>query len=113
MPAGKYDLDIEQGATFLRILTISENSVLKDLTGYVARAQIRRTVKSSTITATITATITDPANGEITLKLTAEETTALVSERSVWDLEIDDQAGVPVVTRLLAGNVTIDPNVTR
>jgi hypothetical protein len=113
MTAGTYDLVIEQGATFDRTLTVKENAVAKDLTGYVARAQIRKTHKSTSVLQTITATITDPANGIIVLTITAAATAALTAGNAVWDLEIDDQQATPVVTRLLEGKVEIRPEVTR
>lgn len=114
MSAGRYDLEIEQGATFTRVLIVSEGGAVKDLTGYAARAQIRRTASSTVVLQSITATVTDPTDGEVTLSLTASQTALLDSIRGVWDLEIDDQdITTPVVTRLLEGSVTVIPNVTR
>ena len=114
MAAAQYDLVIEQGTTFARTVTVKENGGVKNLTGYVARAQIRRSHDSTAILQTIAVTITDAINGTVTLGITAALTAALSPDQSaVWDMEIDDQAGTPVVTRVLEGRVEIRPEVTR
>jgi len=112
MPAGTYNLVIEQGATFSLTLTVLENSVAKDLTGFKARAEARTSHKSSTVLITFTAQITDPTNGVIVLSLTPAVTKALDPKKGgVWDLELEDVGGD--VIRLLQGIVTISPEVTK
>jgi 4-hydroxybenzoate polyprenyltransferase len=113
MTAGTYDLVVEQGSTFNRTVTVQENSVAKDLSGFIARAQIRKTYKSVAVLATIGVTITDAANGVVTLIMTAAVTAALKTGNAVWDMEIDDQNATPLVTRILEGKVRITSEVTR
>lgn len=114
MAAGRYNLVIEQGATFKKRLTIQKNASPWILTGYEARAQIRRSASDDTKITDIGVTITDPANGIIDLLLTSVQTTALAAyQRAEWDLELDDKQVIPGVTRLLEGDVEIRAEVTR
>jgi hypothetical protein len=108
--AAKYNLTIDQGATFERLVRVSEANAPKDLTGYVVRAQLRRSYKAALPLATFVCAVTDAAAGEITLTLDATTTTGITAGAAVWDLELE-YAGV--VTRLLEGTVQITPEVTR
>lgn len=113
MPADTQNLVVEQGSTFSQVVNVSEGGSPKNLTGWIARAEIRRSKTNATILQAITATITDAANGEITLGITAADTASLNVVKGWWDLEIDDQGGTPIVIRLLEGSVAIKSNVTR
>jgi hypothetical protein len=115
MPAGGYDMVCEQGATFLRQFTwTDENEVPVNLTGFTARMHIRTTVAAASTTLELTTAngrITlNPSQGTITLQLTATETAALAAKRYVYDLELVSGASV---TRLLQGAFTVSPEVTR
>jgi len=57
MAAGKYNITIDQGSDFSIQLTVKESGSAKNLTGYSARAQLRPTQTSSTLSATFTTTI--------------------------------------------------------
>ncbi len=113
MAAGRYNLVIEQGATFTKRLTIQKNAAPWNLTGYEARAQIRRSASDDTKITDIGVTITDPPNGTVDLLLTSVQTAALAPQRANWDLELDDKETIPGVTRLLEGDVEIRAEVTR
>lgn len=122
--AGKHDITIEQGATFQKFFTWRiDNGVLPptgpivDLTGCTARMHIRETVSSNQVLLELSTT-----NGMITLlsgsvpdhikiELSAVTTAALTFTSAVYDLEIVTPSGF--VTRLLKGNITVDPEVTR
>ena len=112
MAAGKHNFTIEQGSTFNREITVQENSQALNLTGYSARMQMRSTHDSSTIALTITASVANPANqGKINLTAAATATAAVEEGIYVYDLEIESSAGN--VTRILEGQVTVTPEVTR
>lgn len=123
----KYDIKIYQGATFTRrfIWWIvvpdleadpPEAGSPKDLTGWKARMQVRRhasdedpLLQASTEDLGITA-LTD--DGVIDIVISDEETRASsASEVSVWDLEMEDPAGI--VTKLLYGDAPIFAEVTK
>lgn len=116
MPAAVYNITIEQGAT-LRLSFIWKDSEEEpiDLTGYSARMQVRRSYSSteklldlSTESGEITL---GGAAGTITVEGDAAATELLKTKCGVYDLELTSQDGV--VTRLIQGEVTVAPEVTR
>lgn len=111
MAAGVYNIIVEQGATFSQKVTVKTDGVVKDLTGYNARAQIRPTKTSSTLTATFSCTV-DPTEGEVVMTLSPSQTAAIEPGRYYYDLEIFT-SGDSIVNRLLQGEVTLSPEVTR
>ena len=112
MAAGKHNFTLEQGSTFNREITVQENNQALNLTGYSARMQMRSTHDSSTIALTYTSTIASPAsNGKINLSATATQTASIEEGMYVYDLEIESSGGE--VTRLMEGQVTVTPEVTR
>lgn len=115
MVAGVYNLVIEQGSTFVKILTYKVNNQIVDLTNYTARMQLRSNIESS---ATVIELTTENGrislggvNGTITLTISATDTANLDDTNGVYDLEIVSSGGI--VTRLLKGTFIIDGEVTR
>lgn len=122
MLAGIYNIVCEQGTTFTRVITLEfpdadDPTVFLpwDFTGYTARMQIRRTIESSTIMIELTTenggiTFTNPAQGEMTIEMTATQTADL-SSSGVYDVEIISDDGE--VSRLIQGSFTLNLEVTR
>lgn len=121
MTAAKRDLYIEQGATFQLAFTWNEGTVDEigppvDLTGCVARMQIRKAQQQAALLSATSAGI-DPAivlggaTGTIAITLTDDMTDALTLKSALYDLEIEfpDET----VYRLLEGGVTVSPNITQ
>ena len=111
MAAGTYNFTIEQGTTFNRVLTLPENGSAMNLTGYSVASQMRSTHDSSSIVATFSGSVTNASSGQITLSLTNSQTSAIEEAIYVYDVEITSGAGS--VTRILEGNITVTPEVTR
>ena len=111
MSAGTYNFILEQGATFNRILTLKENNAVMNLTGYSVASKMRSTHDSSTVVGTFTCTISDASAGQITMTMTNSTTAAIEEGIYVYDLEITASSGT--VTRIMEGNVTVNPEVTR
>ena len=111
MSAGTYNFVLEQGATFNRILTVQENGSAMNLTGYSVASKFRSTHDSSTVVGTFTCTISDASAGQITMQMTNSTTAAIEEGIYVYDLEITASSGT--VTRIMEGNVTVNPEVTR
>ncbi len=111
MAAGTYNFIVEQGATFNRILTVKENNSAMNLTGYSVASKMRSTHDSSTVVGTFTCTISNASGGIITMSMTASATGAIEEAIYVYDLEIASGSGT--ITRLLEGEVTVNPEVTR
>lgn len=100
---------IDQGTTFSLSVTLSnDDGTAKDLSDYTVSSQMRK----SYYTNTYTAFTTDKVNltGEVTISLTATQTSALKAGRYVYDIEI---ASSSETVRVLEGIVTITPEVTK
>ena len=126
MIAGIYNITIEQGSTFVRLISIEQPDLDADptgatfepfvLTGYSARMQIRRTVESSTVMLSLTSPsggiIISPGTpeNELSITISAAVTAGLLTS-GVYDLEIVDAGGL--VSKVLRGTVTLIPEVTR
>ena len=136
----RQDLTVRQGETFSYVFTYKDNAGSAiDLTGYTARAAIKRspndgetpTVYFSTGSDADGGTITlGGAAGTVTLAMTAAQTQAMLTdvdilalvppekrarhykrdEPFVWDLEIEAADGT--VTRLLEGRVIVQRGVS-
>lgn len=126
MIAGIYNITIEQGSTFVRLLSIEQPDIANDptgetfipfdLNGYTARMQIRRTIESDTAMISLTTenggidVIPETAVNEIKLLITAANTATLATS-GVYDLEIIDNLGN--VSKVVRGNMTLIPEVTK
>ena len=111
MAAGTYNFIMEQGATFTRQLTVKENNSAMNLSGYSVASLMRSTHDSSTVVGTFTCTISNASGGIITMTMTPAVTGAIEEGIYVYDLEITNATGI--VTRLLEGEITTNPEVTR
>jgi len=119
MAAGKYDITIEQGATYELKISYKDDagSVIDLSSGYVARMKIRDSVGGSIIASTESAdspkntiTIALAASGyNIVPTISAANTAALDFDNAVYDLEL--VAG-SVVDRIMQGRVALDKEIT-
>lgn len=113
MTAATYDLVIDQGSDFAIDLLIKEEGVPKDLTGYLARAQMRSTRTSSTVAGSFTCTVLTPnTNGKVKMELPNAVSSLMEAGRYFYDLEIHTANNV-IVKRLIQGEVVINQEVTR
>lgn len=103
------NITIDQGTTFsLSITLTNDDGTAKDLSNYTVAAQMRKSYYTSTYTDFTTAKV--DLTGEVTISLTASQTSALKAGRYVYDLEID---GNSETLRILEGIVTVTPEVTK
>jgi hypothetical protein len=126
MAAGKYNIVIEQGATYqVEIQYRDSNNIPIDLSGYNGRMQIRPSIDSTTVYVALSSSLnpdgtglnfsgsngtTPPTSGSIGIFISATSSSLLTFPAGVYDLEI--QSG-SIVTRLLQGNVQLSKEVTR
>jgi hypothetical protein len=129
--AGVYNITIEQGSTFGRLISIEQPDLATDptgqtfenfdLSGFTARMHIRRTIDTPTPMITLTTENGRIAinpniagaptrNNEISLMITAADT-ATITTSGVYDLEIISAGGT--VSKVIRGDVTLIPEVTR
>lgn len=113
MPAGYQELFLEQGTTFTTTITLDDvNGVPYDLSGTVAKSQIKKSYYSSSPIAEFDVSIsTDPTKGIISLDLTSQITKNLASGRYVYDVALKDTSNN--VTRILEGVINVLPQVTK
>ena len=131
MIAGVYNVTIEQGSTFARLISIEQPNLAADptgqtfenfnLAGFTARMHIRRTIDSASPMITLTTENGRIAinpniagaptrNNEIALLITATDT-ATITTSGVYDLEIISAGGT--VSKVIRGDATLIPEVTR
>tara|TARA_B100000902_G_scaffold155285_1_gene151710 strand:+ start:692 stop:1036 length:345 start_codon:yes stop_codon:yes gene_type:complete len=110
-----YNLTIDQGATFSKTFTYKSGGNAVDLSTHTARMMVRSSYDASSTLVSLTSAggdITLASNGVIVVTISATATAALAAPNSgVYDLEIVASDGT--VTRLLQGNVSITPEVTK
>jgi hypothetical protein len=109
--AAKYDITIEQGATF--VFSVQVTGV--NLSGYTVRMQGRTSHAATTTVFSLTGgsglTVTAGANSTIAVTIAASATANYPAPMlGVYDLEYELSG---VVTRILEGSFTITPEVTR
>jgi hypothetical protein len=106
------EITIEQGANLTSTVTVNDTQGdAVNLTTYSASAQLRKSYYSSSAN-TLTAIITGNANGQITLSMTAANTSNLTPGRYVYDLIITNSTDNSV-TRVVEGTAVVLPSVTR
>lgn len=113
--AGRYDLTIEQGATFTKTFTWKQSGAAVDLTSYHARMQIRETKDATTALVDLDdqtkgGIVLGGVAGTIAVTISATATAALSFDTAFYDLEMVLST---VVTRLLEGEVYLSKEVTR
>jgi len=125
MAAGRYNIVIEQGATYQIELQYKDSTNIPiNLTGYSGRMQIRPSIGSPTSYLYLSSSLqpdgtglnfsgsngtTPPASGSIGIFISATTSSLFTFINGVYDLEI--QSG-SIVTRLLQGNVQVSKEVT-
>ena len=112
MSAGTYNLVIDQGSDFALDLVIKEGGSALNLANYSGRAQLRTSVTASSASASFTVTVTNAANGALKMQLPAATSSGISAGQYVYDLEIYT-ANDSIVKRIMQGDVTITPEVTR
>ncbi len=109
--AARADIIIDQGTTFETVVTVTDtNGDVVDLTNYETASQIRKHHTSSAVTATFVIS-NGGTNGQLTLSLSSSATGGIDAGRYVYDVEVTTAAGV--VSRVVEGIVTVNPQVTR
>jgi hypothetical protein len=114
MAAGKYNIVIEQGATFNMDFTIKTGTTPWDLTSYTARMQMRTAVGASSTLLSLTngnGITLGGAAGTVSVSVSAAATAAITAGRYVYDLEVQSAAGQ--VWRVIEGKATVSAEVTR
>lgn len=128
--AGSYSFAVQRGADFSRTFrrTVQATGQPVNLTGLKARMQVR-TPKGATGTSTSDTlvleltdgngiAVSDPADGKVTLNLTALQTIELAEDNTrtklAYGIELYDDSGAEeVVMAFLQGSITVRTEVVR
>lgn len=116
MTAGIYNATIDQGATWtVTVLYKDSTGAAINLTGFTAAMQVRQQYNSDTAELTLTTSnggiaITG-STGTVLVTMTAAQTGSLDEGYFVYDLELTSPDSL--VTRLIQGQLTVAPEVTR
>ena len=111
------NLEINTGTSFSQTFNLeaTETNSPYNLSGMTPTAQIRKHASRSSKTDFV-ATVVSPATaGMISLSLTHEQTSALKAGRYVYDIELSytDSAANTIIERILEGQITVTPSVTK
>lgn len=107
--ANKVNIVIDQGTTFNTTFIIHNSSDEPiDFTTYTANSQMRKSYSSSN---SFAFGVSLSSNGEVGLSMNANTTGSIVAGRYVYDVEVQDAAGVR--SRIVEGIATVTPQVTR
>jgi hypothetical protein len=107
------NLTIDQGSDFHSTITVEDTvGNALDLTNYTIRGQVRRTYTSSTSYPFVCTKLTSQGPGKLRIELSPTTTGTMKAGRYVYDVEIVHTSGTPVI-RVVEGQVTITPRVTR
>ena len=113
MAAGKYNMLIQQGVSYNQTITLKDSitGTPVDISGCSAAAMIRGTYNDVDPAAIFTTLIDVGTDGAIQISLTPTQTSALVIDRGIYDIEITYPSGEK--DRILQGNVVISKEVTK
>ncbi len=114
MIPGKYNIVCPQGSTYDQQFTYSINDVPVDLTGCIARMQVREKHTSTTKTLDLTTEngriVLGDELGTININISSLSTAALVAKDYVYDFELVSPS---TVTRLFEGKFLVTAEVTK
>ena len=108
--APRANLLIDQGSDYIQdiVVTDTSNNAL-DFSGYTGAAQIRKSYSS---TNSMSFSVATTSNGTVQISMNSSNTNLLTPGQYVWDCELTEISS-GIVTRIVEGNVTVTPSVTR
>lgn len=105
----EYDIRVHRGETMKRVLRFSQNDEVVDLTGWLAKSQVREDVDGGALAAEMETSIEGP-EGKVTLIVPAEVTAGMESGGYVWDLRMTSEEDE--VLYCIGGKFIVLPSVT-
>lgn len=107
------ELFLDQGTDFSTTINITDDNtnLYVNTNSYVVTSQLRKSLLSANATDRFTCTVSDPANGEITMFMSAANTSNLKPGSYFYDVRILDAGNV--VSRLIEGVIFVQPGITK
>jgi hypothetical protein len=111
--ASYVELFIDQGTTFRNTINLTDDNTNAPINiyGYSVSSQIRRSYYSINVTANIVCTTSNTSNGEITMSMSAANTSNIKAGRYVFDVVTVDPSNI--TNRVIEGIITVNPSVTK
>ena len=112
------EITIDQGADVsLELKLIDTDGSQKNLTGYSAAAKVKKTYNSDSDQTWdfVTQFPTPRTDGKLVLSLTNTQTDEMKAGRYVYDVELSyqDSDENTIIERVLEGQITVTPSVTK
>lgn len=106
------ELYMDQGADFESIIVLEDDvtNINQNVIGYTVTSSMRRSLLSPNTSGNLICSVTDAANGEITISMSASNTSNLRFGTHLFDVR--SSAG-GVITRLLEGIIIVTPSITK
>jgi hypothetical protein len=106
------ELYIDQGADFNSTIVLQDDdtNVFQNVVGYTVTSSLRKSLLSPNASGNLTCTISDGGNGEITLAMTAANTSNLRSGKYFFDVRTYADGSY---NRLIEGVIFVTPGITR
>lgn len=106
------ELYIDQGTDFTSTIVLQDDitDLNQNVSGYVVTGSLRKSLLSQNAYANLVCTVSDAANGEITLSMTAANTSNLRPGTYLFDVRT---LNVDIYSRLIEGIVIVTPGITR
>lgn len=106
------EIVLDQGATFSTVITVTDDTLNlpANIANYNIISYIRKSYYTANATANMICTIIDASNGNVSITLDANTTSNIKAGRYVYDVKATDTGGV--VTRILEGIITVNPQAT-
>ena len=113
MSAELVDLSITQGSSFsIRLEIRSSEGAAEDLTGYGVRGYVKNKYSDETPLLDLSPTISNAAGGQIDINILPSVTAALPVTEGIYDIEKYLLSDSSEITKVLAGKMRINPEVT-
>lgn len=106
------ELYIDQGADFESTLVLEDDvtNLYQNVSGYTVTSSLRRSLVSPNTSGNLTCSITDAANGEISLSMTAANTSNLRPGTYLFDVRTYIGGKYD---RLIEGIIIVTPSITK
>lgn len=112
MAADYIELYIEQGSDFETTIVLEDDvtNLHQNVYNYVVTGSMRRSLLSPNTSGNLVCTITDPINGEITVSMTAANTSNLRPGTHLFDIKTYNNNKYD---RLIEGIIIVTPSITK
>lgn len=107
------NMNLTQGDDASPLITVTNNSVPINLTGYVVKMTIDFGTESLVLSTTNSGiTLTDAAAGEFTINMTSTVTAAWDAGEYPYDIWLESQTSPPVENQYATGTITVNASIT-